>query len=375
MILLLHNRYRTTGGEERSVAEIAALLSRRGHDVEVLERSSDKVGRGRAALGLLGGGLDPDAVGRSVRRLGARVVHAHNIHPTLGWRALAAARAAGARTLLHLHNYRLFCAIGISYRDGAPCFRCRGTTTFPGVRLRCRGSLSEAIVYAAALHRQQPRLYEVVDQFVAVSESTAAHLRDLGLPASLIATLPNFVPNEAFSSESHAPAGEFALVAGRLTEEKGFDTAVAAARAADVPLVIAGEGPDEDRLRGLAAGADVRFTGILGPSELAELRTRAAVLLAPSRWEEPCPYSVLEALAAGVPVLAADRGGLPDLVGDDATLPATDHGAWSDALSELWHNPGLRADRGAAALARARERFGEDRFYERLMELYGPISS
>jgi glycosyltransferase involved in cell wall biosynthesis len=375
VILLLHNRYRTTGGEERAVAEIAALLSRRGHDVEVLERSSEAVGRGRAALGLLGGGLDPESVGRTVRRLGAEVVHAHNIHPTLGWRALAAARAAGARTLLHLHNYRLFCAIGISYRDGAPCFRCRGASTFPGVRLRCRGSLPEAIVYGAALHRQQPQLYEVVDRFVAVSESTAAHLRDLGLPASLTATLPNFMPTDGFSSESHAGAGEFALAAGRLTEEKGFDTAIAAARASDVPLVIAGEGPDEERLRDLAAGADVRFTGLLAPSELAELRKRAAVLLAPSRWEEPCPYSVLEALAAGVPVLAANRGGLPELVGEDATLPATDHGAWSDALEELWQNPGLRADRGAAALARAHERFGEDRFYERLMELYGAVSS
>ena len=47
-----------------------------------------------------------------MRRTGARVVHAHNINPTLGWRALAAAREAGARVVLHLHNYRLVCAVG-----------------------------------------------------------------------------------------------------------------------------------------------------------------------------------------------------------------------------------------------------------------------
>lgn len=372
-VLLLHNRYRTTGGEERAVAEIAALLRRRGHLVEVLERSSDDAGRARAAVGLLVGGLDPGAVDAAVRRLGAEVVHAHNVHPTLGWRALAAARAAGARTVLHLHNFRLFCAIGISYRDGAPCFRCRGASTLPGVRLRCRGSLPEAIVYAAALHQQQARLYEHVDRFVAVSGSTAAHLRDLGLPASLTATLPNFMPSDAFASESQAGAGEFALAVGRLTEEKGFDTAIAAARAAEVPLVIAGTGPDEERLRGLAAGADVRFTGQLAPPDLAGLRRRAAVALAPSRWEEPCPYSVLEAMAAGVPVLAADRGGLPELVGEEGTLPATDGAAWSMALSELWEAPGRRAEHGAAALARAREKFGEDRFYEGLVKLYDAV--
>ena len=60
--------------------------------------------------------------------------------------------------------------------------------------------------------------------------ATAAHLRDLGLPASLTATLPNFIPDDGFSSQSRAGAGEFALAAGRLTEEKGFDTAIAAAR-------------------------------------------------------------------------------------------------------------------------------------------------
>jgi glycosyltransferase involved in cell wall biosynthesis len=374
VILLLHNRYRTTGGEERAVAEIAGLLARRGHEVEVLERSSEHTGRGKAALGLLAGGLDPGEIERTVRRRGASVVHAHNLHPLLGWRSLAAAQAAGARTVLHLHNFRLFCAIGVAYRDGAPCFRCHGPNMRAGVRLRCRGSLPEAAVYGAALRHQQPRLYEHVDQFVAVSEATATRLRDLGLPGSLTATLPNFMPKDAFAGESRAGMGSFALAAGRLTEEKGFDTAIAAARSAGVPLVIAGDGPDEPRLRALAAGGDVRFTGRLEASALAELRSGAAVALVPSRWEEPCPYSVLEALAAGVPVLAADRGGLPELVGATATLPAADPEAWSRALSELWQSPSRRAERGAQALARARERFAEDAYYERLMKLYEPIS-
>lgn len=370
MILLLHNRYRWTGGEERAVADIADLLRRRGQEVEVLERSSDAVARGRAVAGLLAGGLDPAQIGALVRRRRATVVHAHNIHPLLGWRALAAAREAGARTVLHLHNFRLFCAIGVAYRDGATCFRCHHRNTLPGLRLRCRGSLPEAAVYAAALFRQQPQLYEHVDRFVAVSDALAARLRDLGLPASLTVALPNFMPNTGVARESRAGAGTFALAAGRLTEEKGFDTAIVAARDADVPLVIAGAGPDEERLRTLAAGADVRFVGWLAADALARLRDRAAVVLAPSRWEEPCPYSVLEALAAGLPVLASDRGGLPELVGAPWVLPADDHGAWTMALSELWRSPALRTQRGEEAIRRSRDQFGEDRYYDRLMRVY-----
>jgi len=374
VVLILHNRYRAAGGEERAVADLAALLTRRGHAVEVLERSSLEVGRTQAAAGLLAGGLHPEEVARVVRERGARVVHAHNIHPLFGWRAFAAARGAGARTLLHLHNFRLFCAIGIAYRDGAPCFRCRRATTAPGLRLRCRGSLPEAGVYAVGLRRQQPRLFEHVDQFVAVSDALASHLRDLGLPSSLTATLPNFIPDQELATDSRAGEGEFVLAAGRLSEEKGFDTAIVAARAAGAPLVIAGTGPDEPRLRALAAGADVRFAGRIEPGALADLRRRAAVALAPSRWEEPCPYSVLEALAAGLPVLASDRGGLPELVGAEGLVSATDQTAWNARLAGLWQSPGLRAERGAQALERVRRQFGEESYYERLMGLYGHVS-
>ena len=154
-------------------------------------------------------------------------------------------------------------------------------------------------------------------------------------------------------------------------EEKGFDIAIAAARLAGVPLVVAGDGPDGERLRGLAVGGEVRFDGRVPETELAQLRARAAVVLAPSRWEEPCPYAVLDALAAGVPVLASDRGGLPELVGRDRVLPPTDIAAWREALAAHWHNPTRRREIGTAVLDDARQRFSEDRYYERLLAIYG----
>ncbi len=106
MVLLLHNRYRTTGGEERTVEDLVWLVREHLHEpAELLTRDSASLGRARAAVGLLRGGLQPGDVGRAVRLSGARIVHAHNLHPSLGWRALAAARAAGARVVLHLHQY------------------------------------------------------------------------------------------------------------------------------------------------------------------------------------------------------------------------------------------------------------------------------
>jgi glycosyltransferase involved in cell wall biosynthesis len=94
------------------------------------------------------------------------------------------------------------------------------------------------------------------------------------------------------------------------------------------------------------------------------------VLLAPARSDDPCPMTVIEALADGLPVLGSDRGGLPELVGEDAGLPVEDPAAWSAALTALWTDPAARAAAGAAALARARTRHSPDAWYAGLMAVY-----
>src|SRR3954449_9978824 len=134
MVLFLHNRYRVTGGEERVVDDLLWLVREHlGEDAELLARDSAPPGRARAAAALLGGGMQPGDVAAAVRRTGARVVHAHNLLPSYGWRALAAAREAGARVVLHLHNYRLVCAVVTCLTRGEQGPRCYARGTLPGV--------------------------------------------------------------------------------------------------------------------------------------------------------------------------------------------------------------------------------------------------
>ncbi len=374
VILLLHNRYRQLGGEERAVAEQAALLRDHGHRVEVLERSSETLdsprGRARAAHALLRGGQDEQEVAELVRRLGVDVVHAHNLHPLFGSRALQAARMAGARTVLQLHNFRLVCAIAVAYRDGAVCHRCSGRNTLPGLALRCRGGLTESAVYAAGLSRQQPRIIGASDRFIALSEATRTRLGALGLPLQRTDVISNPLPAEAFRSSSRAQDGRYALCAGRLVEEKGFDIAVGASRAAGVPLRIAGRGPDEARLRRLAGDGDVEFLCQLDRAELERVRAGAAVQLAPSRCEEQSPYAVLEAMAGAVPVLVSDLGGLPELAGAGASVPVTDTAGWARSLAGLWSDPQQRRRLGDQARERAWARASPAHCHAALMGVY-----
>jgi glycosyltransferase involved in cell wall biosynthesis len=365
VILQLHHRYRHPGGEERAVADLAWLIrAELGEDVEVLERESDAVGRGRAALGLLAGGLRPGEVADAVRRSGARVVHAHNVHPTLGWRALAAAREAGARVVLHLHNYRLVCAVGTCFTNGADCTRCHGRDTRPGVRLNCRGSRAEAVTYAAGLSLWQGRLADSADALVVPSEFALNRLRALGAPVDGARVLPSV--QREIADRSRAGEGEYVLAAGRLTPEKGFADVVRAAKLAGLPLVVAGDGPELAALRD--AAPEVRFVGRVTPERLAELRANAAVAVVPSRYAEILPLAALESMAAALPTVASRSGGLAEAVPEEGLYPPGDIVALQERLTTLYRD----AAAGDRALGNARARSAPEVIANRLRGVYGP---
>jgi len=387
MILFLHSRYRIPGGEERVVDDLAWLV--REHleeEAQVLTRAPapETVGaRAQAAAGLLRGGLHPGEVAQAVRLTGARVVHAHNLNPTLGWRALAAARGAGARVVVHLHQYRLVCAVGVCFTAEAECVRCHGRNTLPGVVRNCRGSRAEALAYGAGLALWQRRVAGCADAVIVPSEFARERLRELGAPlpwervhvvAPPLRALGDAPPVRGrHTAPPSAPAGPerpqlqgsqrgarlafarpaaaslpggYALVVSRLSPEKGVDVAVRACRLAGVPLVVAGAGP-----AGVPVPADVegvRFAGRVDDARLAELRAGAAVAVVPSRSAETFGLAAAEAMAAGLPVAASRIGALPELVGEEGLVPPGDPEALAAAIVRL------RADPGAGERARAR---------------------
>ena len=153
--------------------------------------------------------------------------------------------------------------------------------------------------------------------------------------------------------------------------EKGVADAVAACRSAGLPLVVAGDGPQEAELRALAADGDVRFVGRVGALELAELRRGAAVAVVPSRYAEILPLAALEAMAAGVPVVAARSGGLAELVPEEGLHTPGDPLALAARLRRLWGD----AAAGERGLAIVRERCAPEAVAEVLARTYGTATS
>ncbi|MHB8491137.1 MAG: glycosyltransferase family 4 protein [Solirubrobacteraceae bacterium] len=357
MVLFVHNRYRTIGGEERVVEQLAWLV--REHlreDVQLIERDSASLARPRAAIGLLRGGRAPRELAGELASDPsgdlAPIVHAHNLLPAFGWRTLAAAREAGARVVWHLHQYRLVCANGVTFTRGADCTRCHGRNTLPGVALRCRGGLAEAATYGLALALWQRRAADLTDAVIVPSEFARGRLRALGAPLAWDRVHVLAPPMRAFAERSKASSGRYALVASRLSAEKGVDSAIRACHVAGVPLMIAGEGPLRPELEELASGAGnapVSFLGQVSAGRLSELRAGAAVALVPSR-SENFSTAAAEAMACGLPVVATRVGGTAELVEPSALVAPDDPHAMAETLTRLWGDEGA----GENALARVR---------------------
>ena len=184
------------------------------------------------------------------------------------------------------------------------------------------------------------------DAVEAVSTDLARWCADLAGVTARVAPMPL---SPAFASTPKAPPADGPVLAvGRLVPEKGFDLLVeAVARTGDV-LELVGDGDQRDALERLArdVGADVRFLGPLPPDELPARYAAARLVAVPSR-REGFGMVAAEAAASGRAVVAADVGGLPDLVDDTngALVPPGDIGALVDRAGCGRPGPRRRAGR------------------------------
>ncbi|GGY25203.1 glycosyltransferase [Streptomyces djakartensis] len=386
-VLVVHNRYSSAqpSGENRVVDQEVGLLRAAGHRVGVFERRSDDI----AGRSLLGKAAVPLLVpwNPAVRReLTARlrsdrpdVVHIHNVFPLLSPAVLAACAEAGVPAVATLHNYTQVCPPGTLHRDGRSCTECVGTkASLPAVRHGCyRNSRLATVPLAVSLSANRRRWWSGVARFFCISAAQRDVLVRSGMPPERLAVKHNFVPEPG---ARRAGAGEHVLFLGRLAEAKGVRllmTAwddIAANGGVGVPLVLAGAGPLEREVTAWAAGRDdVRHVGLLDQAQVRHAVARSVAVVAPSMALETFGLVVAEAMAAGVPAVAAGHGAFVELVEDGVTgllhRPG-EPGSLASCLRRITAEPDRNQEMGHAARRRYERRFSPAVGLERLVDEY-----
>jgi len=374
-ILVVHSRYRSgpVSGENAVVADEARLLREAGHEVHVFEASVN------GAFDTLRPGPRPiwdpgraAAVRRLIRRYRPDVVHVHNLFPALSPAVIRAAAAEGVPVVMTLHNFRLMCLPATFLRDGRICEDCAGRLPWPGVVHGCyRGSRSQSAVLATSfvLHRWLGT-FERVRQFIAVSGFVRDKHVAAGFDPSRIVVKPNF----ARPGPRREGPGRYFLFLGRLSPEKGVATLLRAWREDLGRLVVVGDGPETPRLRRLAP-AGVEFVGTVPPEDARRFVADARAILVPSIWYEAFPRVVVEAYAAGVPVVASRIGALPEVVEDGVTgllAEPGDPASWAAAVERLCHDR-LSERLGEGAYRAWATRYTPEANLRRLEQIYAEV--
>lgn len=394
------------GGEERHVLNLSTALAARGHQVAVATQlapdtepyeelpSGVRVHRFPSAamkVPALHGDAgrphhapvpDPLVV-RALRRVVAvedpQVLHAHN------WivnSALALPRRHGGHRrfglVLTLHDYSHVCATQRLMRRGRPCTGPSVTGCLPCATRHYGPLVGGATVAAVAALR--PWKGRALDHLVCVSRAVARGNRTerLSVPSSVI---PNFVPDRLSippdAAERHGlPEPGFLLFVGDLSAEKGLPVLLNAYRRLGddrPPLLLVGRRRDDlpDTFPpGVRLLTDLPHDGVL------EAMRRCVAAVLPSTWPDPCPTTVLEAMASGRPVITTGIGGMLDMVEDAVSgllVPPSDEIALSRAIARVLAEPGLaeRLGRGGYAKVGA---FRASSVVDRLEALYQQVA-
>jgi D-inositol-3-phosphate glycosyltransferase len=367
------------GGQNLHVAELSSALARQGHEVVVHTRRADPdlptrvdTTRGFSVMHVPAGPPGPlpkdellphmgefaDTLAREWREQPPDVVHAH-----FWMSGLASVLGADG---LDIPVVQTFHALGSVKR------RHQGDKdTSPSGRLRLERLVGRTVSRIAATCSDE--VFELVR---------------MGVPRSRISVVPCGVDLRQFSPDGPVAArGERhrLLAVGRLVQRKGFDIVIEAmARLPHTELLIAG-GPQPSglsadaearRLRQVAdrfgVGDRVTLLGQVSREEMPGLLRSADVVVC-TPWYEPFGIVPLEAMACGVPVVAAATGGLTDTVVDGVTgrhVPPRDPAALTHVLRSLLEDPTLRQAYGAAGYDRAQARYSWDRVAADTAQIY-----
>ncbi len=373
-VLVAHNAYRQRGGEDMVVEAEVALLRAAGHEVHLLQRHNDEI----VAAGRLGTALQTlwsRRTGADFRRLVAThrpdVVHVHNSFPQLSPSLHWASAAAGVPLVQTLHNFRLLCPQAMFLREGRVCEDCMNRLPWPAVRHACyRESRAQTAVLAGmlTLHRGLGTWAHKVSRYIALNEFCRRKFIEGGLPAERVVVKPNFVEAPLLVAQ---PRSGFLFV-GRLSPEKGVAVLAQAWRRwnAEASLVVAGSGPEAERLEGLCGA---RLLGVLPLTEVQALMQRATALVLPSLCYESFPRTLVEAMAAGLPLIASRIGALADLVTEGETGLLFEPGNADDLARVLaWAqaHPAEMARLGLRGRQVYEERYTPERNLAQLLAIY-----
>lgn len=392
-VLLVNKFYYNRGGDCVCTLNLEHLLKSHGYEVAVFamkypenfqseweqyfaEEVNFADGLGNkiaAAKRLLGFGDIKSSFMRILMDFRPDVVHLQNIHSYLSPIIAKLAKDFGCRVVWTLHDYKLLCPSYACLRDNKPCELCF-KDKINVIKNRCmKGSLAaSALAYIEAKRWSRDWIQRYVDAFVCPSSFMAKKMEQGGFDKSKLHVICNFVDPvklEVLNNSGIQKRAEYYLYMGRLSQEKGIKTLLEVASELPYKIKIAGGGPLKDELQSRYKDcSNIEFLGHLNARQVVELLCETKFMVIPSECYENNPLSVIESLCAGTPVVGANMGGIPELVGgsDGLIFQSGDSGDLEECIKSAFNRQWNQLEIKSNAI----NRFSPDSTFEKIQSIY-----
>lgn len=374
-ILIVHNYYSVQGGEESVVAFQKKLLESKGHDVVVYSRNYHEMEQWK--LGKIGGLMTSIYNRKSINDINKilddfnpEIALIHNLFPIISPAIIPFLKKKGVRVYQVIHNYRLFCPIGIFYRNHHICHDClKFGREWNCLIHKCNQSLAASFSYSCrAYFVRKLNYFKSVSKFLVLSDFQKQMILKSKLGKIPIEIIPNALLTEkpiSFDNVNLTSKHYIGFV-GRLTEEKGVHEFIKLAELLpNYEFHIAG---NQDK--SLTFPKNVFFEGFLNNKELKDFYQKSKLIIVPSKWIEVFGLVIIEAFSNYTPVIASNIGGIVDIVEHEKNgylVNVGDVNAMKDHIVEIFQDDDKYKIMSKNAFNTYFTKYSSERYYERLM--------
>lgn len=247
------------------------------------------------------------------------IIHLNNFNyqltPSILYAANTYKKKSGKKVkiVFTAHDYQLICPNHLMFHNNKPCENCMGGKFLNCTKNSCiHSSKAKSIIGTAeaALYKML-KTYKYIDAVICPSEFMKKKLDTNPVLKNKTVVLHNFIEN--IKSEKDIPKQDYVLYFGRYSEEKGISTIL---DAKNIKFICAGRGDLEEEIN---KAPHIKNVGFKSGDELEALIKGALCSVCPSTCYENCPFSVMESIMYGTPVIGANIGGIPELIDNGKT--------------------------------------------------------
>lgn len=253
------------------------------------------------------------------------IVHLHIFQHQISPSILDVIKKYNIPTIYTAHDLKMICLNYKMMHHGKMCEKCKNGNYVQCLLNKCvKDSYSKSVInmIEGYVHKWR-KSYDVINTIITPSLFYKKKFEEFGISPERVVHIPNFLDKECPNVEELEDKEKYYLYFGRLSEEKGVLTLVKAVQNTDINLKIVGTGPIQDEIKKYIQENNINNINMLGfmnGQALTNVVGNSKAVILPSEWYENGPYSAIESLQLGRPIIGADIGGIPELIKNNGVL-------------------------------------------------------